>query len=112
EVSGAFSGQIGPISVTVDRLGFVAHFSLPPGGGNIGPVAFDLSFKPPNGVGLVVDADVVVGGGYLAFDSQKAEYSGVLDLQIAETIAVKAIGLLDTRLPDGSKGYSLVATVF
>ena len=32
-------------------------------------------------------------------------------LELAETIAVKALGLLTTKLPDGSKGYSLVILV-
>ena len=63
-------------------------------------------------MGLVIDASVVVGGGFLCFDPQKEEYSGVLQLEIAEKISVKAIGLLTTRLPDGSKGYSLVLIIF
>jgi hypothetical protein len=57
---------------------------------------------------LAIDAPAVVGGGYLRFDPQKAEYSGILQLEVAETIAVKAIGLLTTRMPDGSQGFSLV----
>ena len=47
--SGALS--IGPLTVTVERLGLLVNASL--GSGNLG--LFDLSprFKPPNGVGLV-----------------------------------------------------------
>ena len=59
----------------------------------------------------MIDAAVVVGGGYLFFDAQKEEYGGILQLEIAETIAVKAIGLLTTRMPDGSKGFSLVVII-
>ena len=69
-------------------------------------------FKPPNGIGLAIDAQAVVGGGYLSFDHQKAEYSGILELQIAERIAVKGIGVLTTRMPDGGRGYSLVVIIF
>ena len=57
---------------------------------------------------MVVDAPIVVGGGFLFFDPQKGEYGGILQLEVAETVAVKAVGLLSTRLPDGSKGFSLV----
>ena len=105
--SGALS--IGPVTVTVDRLGLLVHASF--GSGNLG--LFDLSprFKPPNGVGLAIDASVVVGGGYLRFDAQKQEYSGILQLEIAEKISVKAIGLLATRMPDGAKGYSLMVII-
>ena len=52
------------------------------------------------------------GGGFLSFDPEKQEYSGVLQLEIAEKISVKAIGLLTTRMPDGGKGYSLVVIIF
>ena len=61
---------------------------------------------------MEVNAPGVVGGGFLRFDFQKHEYSGILQLEIAETISVKAIGLLSTRLPDGRKGYSLVLIIF
>jgi hypothetical protein len=111
EISGAFSGGLGPLTVTVDRLGFEAQISFPEGVGNLGPIDFGIGFKPPNGLGLAIDASVVGGGGFLRFDPQKEEYSGVLELQIEETIAVKAIGLLITRLPDGGKGYSLLIII-
>jgi hypothetical protein len=54
----------------------------------------------------------VVGGGFLSFDPEKEEYSGILQLEIAEKISVKAIGVLTTRLPDLRSGYSLVAIIF
>ena len=47
----------------------------------------------------MIDASVVVGGGFLRFDHEKEEYSGILQLEIAEKIAVKAIGILTTRMP-------------
>ena len=80
--------------------------------GNAGPFDIGLGFKPPSGLGLVIDAAVVVGGGFVSFDPQKEEYGGILQLEIAEKISVKAFGLLTTRMPDGSKGYSLVLIIF
>ena len=50
----------------------------------------------------------MTGGGYLGFDSGNAEYAGALDLSVGE-IAVKAYGLVQTRLPGGVPGYSFVA---
>ena len=47
----------------------------------------------------------MTGGGYLFFDSDNQQYAGMLQIEIAETIAVKAIGLLTTRMPDGSPGF-------
>ncbi|MGZ8466806.1 MAG: DUF6603 domain-containing protein, partial [Candidatus Binatia bacterium] len=109
EASTSGTLSIGPLTVTVERLGLLVNASL--GSGNLG--LFDLSprFKPPNGLGLVIDASVVVGGGFLRFDPEKQEYSGILQLEIAERIAVKAIGLLVTRMPDGAKGYSLMVII-
>ncbi|WHZ20940.1 MAG: Beta-galactosidase [Nitrospira sp.] len=100
--------RLGPVTATVDQVGFTATLRLPPGGGNLGVADLALGFKPPSGLGLAIATGGVTGGGFLGFDSQRAEYSGMLQLELAETIAVKALGLLTTRLPDGNKGYSLV----
>jgi hypothetical protein len=106
-VSGALT--VGPLSISVERMGLQVEVSF--GQGNLGILGLQPHFKPPNGVGLVIDAAAVVGGGFLRFDSEKEEYSGMLEVQIAETIAAKAIGLLITRMPDGSKGYSLLIII-
>ncbi len=79
--------------------------------GNLGPVDFSLGFKPPKGVGLSLDVGVVKGGGYLFFDFEKEEYAGALELAIMDIVTVKAIGLVTTRLPDGSKGFSLLIII-
>ena len=102
---------LGPVTATVERVGFTAALRFPSGGGNLGVADLDLGFKPPSGLGLVIDTPLVVGGGYLFFDPEKAEYGGILQLEVAETIAVKAIGLLTTRLPGGAKGYSLLILI-
>ena len=67
------------------------------GNGNLGPVDLALGFKPPNGVGLAIDAGVVKGGGYLFFDFDKGEYAGALELTIADFLSLKAIGLITTQ---------------
>ena len=111
-VGATVSGSLGPLTVVIERFGFelTAQFPDPPTG-NLGPLDLALGFKPPSGVGLAIDAPVVSGGGFLQFDPQKGDYSGILQLEVAETIAVKAVGLLTTRMPDGSKGFSLVVIV-
>ena len=112
-LTAGFSARIGPVSVVVEDIGVRALVRITPDrNGNLGPLDVSSSFKPPNGVGLSIDAPGVLGGGFLRFDPQKQEYSGTLELQIAEKISVKAIGLLTTRMPDGGKGFSLVAIIF
>ena len=110
-------GVLGPLSVVVEELGFLLQMipyssedirSLPPGSAPLlGNLDLDLSFAPPKGVGLSLDSSVVSGGGYLFFDAEKSQYAGALQLQF-ETFALSAIGLLTTRMPDGTRGFSLL----
>jgi hypothetical protein len=111
ELSGAFSAELGPLEASVDRIGAIAAFSFPPSGGNLGPLNLAFQFKPPNGIGLSVDAGVVTGGGYLYIDTERGEYAGVLELDLADIVSVKAIGLITTRNPDGSSGFSLLLVI-
>ena len=103
---------LGPFAVQVDRLGLAALIEFPENGGNLGVADVDLDFKPPVGLGLSINAPTVTGGGFVSFDPDKGEYSGVLELAIAEKIAVKGIALLTTKLPGGGKGYSLIIIIF
>ena len=53
--------------------GSVRCYSVPDGADKrLGPIDPSLGFKPPNGVGLSIDAGVVKGGGYLYLDSKRA----------------------------------------
>jgi hypothetical protein len=108
-IGAGMTGQLGPITFAVEGLGLAVETSFSPG--NMGPFGIQLGFKPPTGIGLAINGPGVAGGGFLFFDPAKAEYGGILQLELAERIAVKAIGLLTTRLPDGSKGYSLLILI-
>ncbi|MEU6578245.1 DUF6603 domain-containing protein [Streptomyces sp. NPDC046805] len=99
---------LGPVQATVERFGLGA--TLATTDGNLGPVGLGAAFDPPKGAALAVGAGPVTGGGYLFFDERKQEYAGVLALQL-ESIALKAVGLLTTRMPDGSEGFSLLILV-
>lgn len=103
--------KLGPVSATVERFGLQATLSFPEKGGNLGVANLDLGFKPPNGVGLVIKAQVVTGGGYLYFDTEKEQYAGVLQLEIAQKFSLTAVGLLTTKMPDGKKGFSLLVII-
>jgi hypothetical protein len=107
----AVSLQLGPVAVSVEGLGVQAMMTFPEGGGNIGFAELHLQFKPPTGAGLAIDAGVVVGGGYLYFDPDKEQYAGAVHLELAETLSLTAFGLLTTRMPDGSPGFSLLVLI-
>jgi hypothetical protein len=99
---------LGPLTAIVDRVGAGADLALHDG--NLGPVDLSGHVKPPNGIGISVDAAVVRGGGYLFFDPQREQYAGVLHLEF-ERLTLNAFGLLTTRLPDGSRGFSLLVII-
>src|SRR5439155_767443 len=66
----SLSATLGPLDLVVEDVGLKA--TITPKGdrsGNLGPLDAKLSFKPPKGVGISVDAGAVTGGGYLFFDS-------------------------------------------
>jgi hypothetical protein len=111
ELSAGFSAALGPLSASVDRLGLISTFSFPKGGGNLGPANASFSFKPPTGVGLSVDAGVIQGGGFLYIDTARGEYAGALQLMFADFLGLQAIGLITTKMPDGSSGFSLLIVI-
>ena len=109
EVAGAFAVNIGPFKASIDRMGMT--FDLSFRDGNLGFIDLSLGFKPPNGIGLVLDAGVVKGGGFLFIDVERGEYAGALELQFAK-FGLKAIAILSTRMPDGSAGWSLLLLIY
>jgi hypothetical protein len=111
ELSAALGVELGPIQGSVDRLGLQGVLSFPGTGGNLGPADLTLSPKPPNGIGLSIDAGVVTGGGYISFDPAKGQYAGVLQVSLADTIGVTVIGVIDTIMPDGSSGFSFILII-
>lgn len=111
-LGGSFSANLGVLAASVENIGLKLNLNfLSDNSGNLGPIDASLDFKPPNGVGLSVDAGVVKGGGYLFFDTNREEYAGALELVFSEWIALKAIGLVTTRMPDGTKGFSLLIII-
>ncbi|MET8700782.1 DUF6603 domain-containing protein [Kitasatospora sp. NPDC004723] len=108
-LSADVKGSLGPVSAVVQGLGTDIPVVLAPlGKGNLGPVDIRPDFRPPTGVGLALDLQFVSGGGFLGYDADRHEYAGTLALRLAGFIDVKAIGLLSTRMPDGTPGFSLL----
>ena len=109
EAGAVFRFDLGPLKAVVENIGIKPIVSFKQG--NLGPADLAVDFKPPNGVGLSLDAGLVKGGGYLFFDFDRQEYAGVLELSISEIVTVKAIGIITTKMPDGSKGFSLLIII-
>ncbi len=101
--------DLGPLQAVVEDIGLRTALQFRPG--NVGPLNLDAGFKPPKGVGLSLDAGGFKGGGFLLLDEEKGEYAGALELDFNGLFSVKAIGVINTKMPDGSKGFSLLIII-
>ena len=115
EVTTAVSAKLGPIVARVERVGLRLAVRLPAeddSASNLGLFDLDVGPRAPDGVAVAIDAKgVVTGGGFLFRDGTQQLYAGVMQLTLRERITLKAFGLLATRLPDGSPGYSLIVFI-
>ena len=112
EFGATIKGDLSVMTAVVENIGLTATITFPADQkGNLGPANIGLGFKPPNGVGLSIDAGVVKGGGYLFLDFDKGEYAGALELTIADFLSVKAIGLINTKMPGGQPGFSMLIII-
>ncbi len=103
ELSASFGVELGPFQASVDRLGMLLNLDIA-----TNPPALGFDFKPPNGIGLSLDAGIVKGGGYLNIDIPRGEYSGTLELQML-AVGVKAIAILSTKT---EAGFSLLLLIY
>lgn len=101
--------ELGPMQAVAENIGLrtTVRFQR----GNLGPVDIGMDFMPPSGVGLSLDAGGFKGGGFLRFDPERGEYAGALELDFVGLCSVKAIGIINTKMPDGSPGYSLLILI-
>jgi hypothetical protein len=100
----AISGALGPVAFAVDGLGLTLDVLFEPG--NAGPLSVQIGLRPPSGLGLAINASIVSGGGFIAYDEAAGRYFGVFAVRVGP-VSVTAIGMLDTRLPSGQQGFSL-----
>jgi hypothetical protein len=103
--------SLGPLAASVDRVGAALVLEAARQGGNLGPLAASVRFQPPAGVGLSLDSGIITGGGYLSSDPDRGLYAGALELVVADWLGLHAIGLITTKLPDGSSGFSLLIII-
>jgi len=117
QAASSISTKLGPVMARVDRAGLKFGVRIPDQEagepkGNLGFADVDVGAVLPNGVSLAIDVKgYVSGGGFLFHDKVQQVYAGVMQLSVKETITVKAFGLIATKMPDGSKGYSLIVFI-
>ncbi len=107
ETSIGFTTKFLAFTASVERIGLIHNFSIP-ADGNLSDLKYSIAFKPPNGIGLAFDGGILKGGGFLYFDHEKGEYFGGLELAFVDLFTLKAIGVITTKMPDGSEGFSML----
>ncbi|MDX1940937.1 MAG: DUF6603 domain-containing protein [Saprospiraceae bacterium] len=100
-----------PLLLTVNRLGAVTSLEKRNDSGGLGGYDIGLKIKPPTGAGVRVNAGPVTGGGFLSLDDEKGEYFGALELDFKNLFALKAVGIINTKMPDGSEGFSMIIII-
>jgi hypothetical protein len=110
EVLTTFSARMGPVTARVEKLGvcLAIDSGKPPEDSNLGVVDLDVGARPPLGVALSVDSSYVSGSGLLFHDAAQHLYAGALVLTLRGGMSLKAVGLIATRAPDGSKAFSML----
>ena len=101
----SLTGALGPLALVVEGIGIGLDLAL--AGGNAGPFDVSVGLRGPTGLGASIDAGPITGGGFLSFDRVSGRYAGILQLR-AFDIAITGIALLDTKLPGGEAGFSLL----
>jgi hypothetical protein len=102
---------LGPLVGIINNMGVSSTFSFPAGGGNLSFANLDFGFKPPEGIGLAIDAGGFKGGGILNFNPNNKEYFGAMELEFKDLFSIKAFAIINTRMPDGSDDFSLLIII-
>lgn len=95
--------KLGPLFITAQRLGLHGEIDFWDD--------FHFGFHKPEILGILVQSKIVKGGGFLGYNSTTGEYFGGLELTINEIVSVKAIAVVGTKMPDGSRGFSFAAVI-
>lgn len=97
----------GPFQAAIDRMGLVFDIDR----AIRGQLPDAMRPAPPKGIGLALDAGAVKGAGYLYIDRERGEYAGALELRLT-FLSVKALGIITTKRPDGTDGWSLLLALY
>lgn len=102
--------NLGVIKASIDSIGSRINV-VKSDNGVLGKHDLQFDFQPPKGAGLEIDAGVIKGGGFVKFYPEKGEYAGHLELTFSEMLSLKAIGIINTKMPDGSDGFSMLVII-
>lgn len=100
-------GSLGPLQVSFENVG--VKLELTPAA--LGQLTLTVSFLPPTGMGIVLNAGPIVGGGFLSIDAPNGRYAAVVQISLFG-LGIEGFALIDTKLPGGESGFSFLVLVF
>ena len=109
-VEATLDTKLGPLSITVQDLGLRFDLGSSPQGAPGSGLMPVLRLSGPKGVALAFGQGPVKGGGYLFFDPDASLYAGAVQLSL-KALSFNAVGVVTTRLPDGSDGFSMLVII-
>ena len=102
--------RLGPLAITVEDIGLRFDLGATPNGAPGAGLMPALRLSGPKGIALSFGEGPVKGGGYLYFDPEAALYAGAVQLSM-KALSFNAVGVVTTRLPDGSDGFSMLLVI-
>ena len=95
------TANLGPLAASVEGIGLQTALQFKHG--NLGPANVAYRFQAAEWSGAGRGCRRSQGGGFLYIDTEHGQYAGALQLEIADFLSVAAIGLISTKMPDGTE---------
>ena len=107
-----FTVDFSALKITFPDMGFGFDLDFLTPDFHLGSLDFNPNFKFPDGLGLSLDiGDMVKGTGVIKWDLDAGEFLGALELSLFDRFGGSALVLLNTKMPDGSKGFSFLGAL-
>ncbi|MBA4056537.1 MAG: hypothetical protein C0490_17615, partial [Marivirga sp.] len=100
ETSVSFTASLLGLTASVERIGLLITDAKEK----------PVRFKPPTGIGIAVSIGPIKGGGYVYLDSDKGEYIGALELKFGKRVTLKAICIINTKIPGVDYSFLVIIT--
>ncbi len=103
--------ELGPILIELSGLGVALTLRpSPDGDGSLGELDVTLELLAPTRLVVVVESDVVNGGGFVDYDPATGRYTGGLAVDLFG-VGISALVVVDTMIPGDPDAWALFASL-